>query len=154
MNKKIKRLAFDFFFQTNNMAEAIPSTSTEVAEDTSSVKQESKAENEPAKPPKQYFQCSTCSLREKFDHFTTRPPKMKHFEFTENCYVMVDPFVPPNRGEYLVLGAHCVKCNRTVCRDSSCSFYFGGTYCVKCAKECARTFPKAVQEKLNRIVSN
>lgn len=130
------------------MDQAIPSTSSQ----KENIKQEQNNETETAKKPVQYFQCSTCPLKEKFDYFGNHPPKMKQFKLTENCYVMVDPFVPPNRGEYLILGAHCIKCNRTVCRDASCSFYFGGTYCVKCAKENGKVFPKVVQDKLNRIV--
>lgn len=133
------------------MNEAIPSTSTQTVNED--IKQETKLEPETETKKKvvQYFQCSTCPLKEKFDYFGNHPPKMRDFKFVENCYVMVDPFVPPNRGEYLVLGAHCVKCNRTVCKDASCSFYFGGTYCVKCAKESVKGFPKVVQDKLNRI---
>lgn len=135
------------------MSQPVPGTSSQPPEDIKPlVKEETQSQpSEVKKKPVQYFQCSTCSLKEKFDYFGVQPQKMKHFRYAESCYVMVDPFVPPNRGEYLVLGAHCVKCNRTVCRDTSCSFYFAGTYCVKCAKECAGNFPKIVQEKLMKI---
>lgn len=131
-----------------------PGTSTQLHEEDTKpqIKEECQSQtSEVKKKPVQYFHCSTCSLKEKFDYFGNKPSKMKRFRYAENCYVMVDPFVPPNKGEYLILGTHCIKCNRTVCRDTSCSFYFDGTYCISCAKECANTFPKAVQDKLSKI---
>lgn len=137
------------------MNEAIPGPSTQPPEDIKpTLKEEPQVQpSEVKKKPIQYFQCSSCSLKEKFDYFGDQPPKMKHFRYNENCYVMVDPFVPPNR-EYLVLGSHCIKCNKTVCRDTSCSFYFDGTYCVDCAKECSDKFPKVVQDKISKINAN
>lgn len=135
------------------MDDATPGTSKQSSEDTKpAIKQEAQKETETKKKPVQYFHCSTCHLREKFDYYGNQPPKMKHFKFSENCYVMVDPFVPPKEGEYIVLGAHCVTCNRTVCKEAGCSFYFGGTYCVRCAKECTSKFPKTVQERVNKII--
>lgn len=136
------------------MNEPVPSTSSQASEDTKpTLKEEITSQPLEIKSKRavQYFQCSTCSLKEKFDYFGDQPPKMKRFRYAEHCYLMVDPFVPPNRGEYLVLGAHCVMCNRTVCRDTCCSFYFGGTHCIKCAKANIAQFPKVVQEKLNKI---
>lgn len=108
--------------------------------------------SEDKKPPIQYFHCSICNLKEKFDYFGCNPPFVKHYKLLENAYCVEDPFSPPKQGEVLVLGSHCEKCNCSVCKDSNCSFYYAGTYCIKCAKDNSKTFPSAVQEKLNRII--
>lgn len=112
-----------------------------------------KEEEEPPKLRKvqEYFKCTTCPFKEKFIYFGKQPPNMKYFMYTERFYVMVDPFVPPNKNEYLILGTHCKICGKMVCRDTACSFYFDGTYCIKCAKENISKFPEAIQDKLNKI---
>lgn len=127
-------------------------------DDIAEVKQETDSKtNKPATPenekkPPQYFQCSYCPLNEKFEYFGDDPSFAKAYKLLENSYVIEDPFLPPKQGQFIILGAHCIKCNKTVCKDSNCSFYFDGTYCIKCAKYSSKTFPHVVQEKLNRIV--
>lgn len=109
-------------------------------------------EEEDSKPEIKCFECSLCNLREKYDYFGNNPPFSREYRLEEHAYIIEDPFLPPKRGEFLVLGSHCIKCGSGVCKDTQCSFYFGGTYCMKCAKENQKKFPGAVQEKLNRIV--
>lgn len=99
-----------------------------------------------------YFECSTCVLRVQFEYFGKDPPWYKHFHLLEEAYVIEDPFSPPKRRKIIILGAHCVKCNRIVCKDTTCSVYFEGTYCVNCAKTNIDLFPDSVRGKLNKIV--
>ena len=43
------------------------------------------------------FQCSNCGLCEMCHYFGTSPPFVKKsLEFSEECYVMLDPFSPYN----------------------------------------------------------
>ncbi|KAB0803574.1 hypothetical protein PPYR_00544 [Photinus pyralis] len=101
---------------------------------------------------KRYFSCKLCNLHERYDYFGKSPEFVRNYKLKEDSYVLEDPFAPPKRGEYLILGAHCVQCKISVCKDSNCSFYINGTYCMPCAKSCRYNFPKLVQEKLNRII--
>lgn len=125
-----------------NTEELVPHTLDEKKPDIST---------ETEKPVYKYFQCSICLLKEKYEYFGTNPPYTKIYKLLEDSYCIEDPFVPPKQGQFIVLGAHCIKCRNSVCKDTNCSFYFGGTYCIKCAKCHAGTFPEVVREKLNRI---
>ncbi|KAK5649132.1 hypothetical protein RI129_004024 [Pyrocoelia pectoralis] len=109
-------------------------------------------EQENIEEEKLYFSCTLCNLHERYDYFGKSPEFVHNYKFKEDSYIIEDPFSPPKRGEYLVLGSHCIKCKISVCKDNNCSFYFDGTYCIKCAKSCKYEFPKVVQEKLNRII--
>lgn len=102
--------------------------------------------------PIKYFQCEICNLRERYEYFGNDPPFTKQYKLLENSYVIEDPFVPPKQNQFIILGTHCIKCTKSVCKDSSCSFYYNGTYCMQCAKINCDMFPPSVQEKINRIV--
>lgn len=106
----------------------------------------------PSKVDIKFFECSTCILRVQFEYFGKDPPWYKNYRLMEEAYVIEDPFSPPKQNKIIILGAHCVKCNRIVCKDSTCSIYFEGTYCIKCAKSNMDLFPTSVQSKLNKIV--
>lgn len=112
----------------------------------------SKNPGEPSKIDIKYFECSTCALRVQFEYFGKNPPWYKNYCLLEEAYVIEDPFSPPKQNKIIVLGTHCVKCDRIVCKDSTCSIYFEGTYCIKCAKSNLELFPASVQGKLNKIV--
>lgn len=99
-----------------------------------------------------YFECSTCVLRVQFEYFGKNPPWYKNYCLLEEAYIIEDPFYPPKQKKVLILGAHCVKCNRIVCKDSNCSVYFKGTFCIKCAKSNIDSFPISVQVKLNKVL--
>lgn len=102
---------------------------------------------------KTYFECSSCVFRTIYEYFGREPPKFKGYKLLENAYVIENPFIPPKQNNFIVIGAHCVKCEKTVCKDDSCSFYYVGTYCLECAKKEASKFPSVVQEKFNKILS-
>lgn len=112
----------------------------------------SSVKEEEVKEEIKYFECSSCTLKEKYEYFGNSPPYAKDYKLKENAYVIEDPFIPPKRGQFLVLGSHCTKCNKVVCKNTGCSIFFCATYCIKCAKEQSHSFPTQVQEKLNRIV--
>ncbi|KAI4467096.1 cysteine-rich pdf motif domain-containing protein 1 [Holotrichia oblita] len=99
------------------------------------------------------FQCAICQLNEKYDYFGMNPPYMRHYLLLEDSYTIEDPFLPPKQGEFIILGANCIKCRKSVCKDQECSIYFDGTICLKCAKDCMSIFPTALQDKINKIIS-
>lgn len=121
--------------------------------DTKPNVKEEESQEKPPKEPKKYFQCNKCQLREQYDYFGFEPPFLKKCKLLEEAYVIEDPFTAPKQNEILILGSHCIKCQKTVCKDTECSFYFNGTFCIPCAKLDSKTFPRSVQEKLNKIVS-
>lgn len=98
------------------------------------------------------FTCENCMLREKYEYFGKEPPYNRKFKYLEEVYAIENPFQPPRQGEILILGSHCIQCNKSVCKDQQCSFFYEGTYCIQCAKGNEMAFPKPVQEKLNKIV--
>ncbi|XP_022911884.2 cysteine-rich DPF motif domain-containing protein 1 [Onthophagus taurus] len=99
-----------------------------------------------------YFQCSLCSMREECDYFGMNPPFTNKYLLKEDVYILEDPFVPPKTGQFIILGSVCVKCKKGVCKDGECSLYFDGTFCMKCAKDSLSSFPKPIQDKINKIV--
>lgn len=120
---------------------------------SSEIKQESTVKKEENEPEIKYFHCYNCQLKEKYEYFGSNPPFFKKYLLLEDAFVIEDPFLPPKQGEILILGAHCIKCRNSVCKDTNCSMYYEGTYCIKCAKLNIKSFPLSVQEKLNRIIS-
>ncbi|XP_066253708.1 cysteine-rich DPF motif domain-containing protein 1 [Euwallacea similis] len=99
-----------------------------------------------------YFNCDLCGLRQRYEYFGNSPPFYRGFKLQEEAYVIEDPFIAPKQGEILILGAHCIHCQKMVCKDSSCSLYYAGTHCINCIKDNVSFFPKVIQDKLNRIV--
>ncbi|KAJ8971293.1 hypothetical protein NQ314_000770 [Rhamnusium bicolor] len=123
-----------------------------IVEDSSVSVDTSTKADETLKEEIQYFQCSSCIFKEKYEYFGSNPPQVKNYILLEDAYVIEDPFLPPKQGKIVILGAHCVKCRKSVCKDVNCSLYFDGTYCIECAKENIKSFPPSVQEKLNRVI--
>lgn len=104
------------------------------------------------KPEIKYFKCYLCNLEEQYDYYGKEPSFMKKFVMQENCYMIEDPFVASRKGEFFTIGADCSICNRTVCKDAECSFYYLKTYCVKCLKEREKDFPQFLHEKIKKIL--
>lgn len=102
------------------------------------------------------FTCKSCGLHETVQYFGKQPPFVYGVEFCEPTYVMKDPFQPPipkwkSKPEYFIaLGAHCIRCNDLVCRDTKCSFYYKNTYCLTCAKNATSMFPTDIQQKIKK----
>lgn len=109
------------------------------------------AKNEDVPLEHKQFVCYNCGLSEKYEYFGKNPHFLKAFNLLEDCYVIEDPFLPPKTGECIILGAKCVKCEKEVCCDVNCSFYFCRTYCVICAKENIKNFPENIQKKIDKI---
>jgi len=99
------------------------------------------------------FECGLCSLCELCQYYGTSPPfAARGLQFTEPCYVMLDPFSPYNpkkSNNFLVLGADCSACSVTVCVD--CSIFFTKTFCVQCAQFNINEFPADVQSRIVKI---
>ncbi|KAJ8924012.1 hypothetical protein NQ315_006788 [Exocentrus adspersus] len=109
-------------------------------------------EEEKPKEEVKYFQCSFCVFKQPYEYFGRNPPQIKNYILLEDAYVIENPFFPPKKGKVIILGTHCIKCRKSVCKDVNCSVYFDGTYCIQCAKNNLQNFPPSVQEKLNRII--
>lgn len=99
-----------------------------------------------------YFECSSCILRVQYEYFGRDPPWYKNYRLLEDVYAIEDPFSPPKQKKIVILGTHCVKCDKLVCKDTTCSIYYEETYCIRCAKQNINLFPESIREKLNKIV--
>lgn len=98
------------------------------------------------------WKCFCCNLEEYYNYKGCKPPFAKHLLFTEDCYIMKDPFSPPGKGEILVLGADCSICNKTVCME--CSFYYTKRFCKKCALKNIKNFPIMFEKKILQFENN
>lgn len=95
------------------------------------------------------WKCFCCSLEERYNFKGTKPPFAKHLYFSEDCYIMKDPFSPPNRGEILVLGADCSICGNPVCME--CSLFYAKRFCKVCALKNIEHFPLKLQSKIMHL---
>ncbi|XP_011329720.1 cysteine-rich DPF motif domain-containing protein 1 [Ooceraea biroi] len=95
------------------------------------------------------FTCSICNLKERYDYKGARPPFARQLLYSEDCYVMKDPFSPPNKGEILVVGADCSKCKRAVC--STCSIYYARRFCLECASGELQNLPLQLHGKIRSL---
>lgn len=98
------------------------------------------------------FRCSYCPLEERFDFKGTKPPFARQLTYSEECYIMKDPFSLPNRGEVLVLGADCTFCEKPVCLG--CSIYFGKRFCLNCASSNIQNLPSQLHSKINNLINS
>lgn len=104
------------------------------------------------------FKCSSCGMSELVDYFGSKPPFVRNIEFTEDSYIMKDPFrQPPTKNgtntmtEYFILlGSHCKLCDAVVCQD--CRQFFKHTFCIPCAESEVTNFPLEIQSKIRRAV--
>lgn len=133
-----------------------PSTSAITAE--KSVKQENIEPLKEDDEPKIEFKCEICAFSERCHYKGKRPPFANKIELIEESYVMKDPFSPPpgahstksNSEYFIVIGAHCMDCDRMVCKSSECSIFYTKTFCLSCAKNHIRSFPVEVQSKIKK----
>ncbi|XP_063704299.1 cysteine-rich DPF motif domain-containing protein 1 [Culicoides brevitarsis] len=108
------------------------------------------------------FNCDNCGMSEICHYKGKNPYFVKNINFTEDCYVMKDPFSPPPGADtkksfteyYLVLGAHCKSCDKCVCRGNECSFYYGATFCLDCAMRRIKEFPLEIQSKIRKQIAS
>lgn len=96
------------------------------------------------------FTCTKCGLQERYFYKGRNPPSNKKIVFLEDCYVMKDPFSPPNKNQFLLLGSECSLCNKAVCQSPNCSIFYTRRFCRSCAEENMEHFPAAVQIKLKK----
>lgn len=100
-------------------------------------------------PPTLYeFVCTSCNLNEKANYKGTSPPFSRNIDLKYPSYVMKDPFSPPGKGEILVLGADCTRCNNSVCISKDCSVFYQKMYCMDCALNSVDDFPVEIKNKL------
>jgi len=102
------------------------------------------------------FQCSSCGLCELCHYFGSSPPFVrKSLEFSEECYVMLDPFTPyspKSANSFIVLGGECSECRVTVCVE--CSIYFSRRFCINCAQYNINEFPPDVQSRIVKVAES
>ncbi|XP_015591190.1 cysteine-rich DPF motif domain-containing protein 1 [Cephus cinctus] len=104
------------------------------------------------KDPGGTFKCFFCHLNEHFDYKGSQPPFSKQICYSENCYIMKDPFSLPNRGEVLVLGGDCSVCNKSVCLG--CSIFYTKRFCKECAFNNVKQFPLQLHNKITSLAQS
>lgn len=126
------------------------------------VNEISEKNEHPEPEPKINFECALCSLNELCDYKGTHPPFARQIHFSENCYVMRDPFSPqpgPHSNKstsesYLTLGADCALCGQSICKSSECSLFYDKTFCLQCAMAQIKQFPLEMQTKIKKQVAS
>lgn len=98
------------------------------------------------------FRCTYCSLQERYDFKGSKPPFARQIVYSEECYVMRDPFSLPNKGEVLILGSDCSICEKSVCLG--CSIYFGKRFCSKCAVTNMNILPVQLHPKIKNLIKD
>lgn len=114
-----------------------------------------------APSPKIQFTCENCGFNEACEYKGLNPTFAKKIQFTEECYVMQDPFSPPpgklsdksNSEYFIVLGADCSSCHKVVCVAATCSIFYMKTYCLQCAYRLVKDFPLEVQSKIRKLTA-
>lgn len=112
--------------------------------------------------PKIPFKCESCGFVAVCNYKGVAPPFSRNIKFTEECYVMQDPFSPPpgnatsksNSEYFIVIGADCCSCTKIVCAASTCSLFYQKTYCCNCAYQTIASFPLEIQSKIRKIISS
>lgn len=96
------------------------------------------------------FTCSFCPLKEHYDYKGAKPPFARQLVYSEECYIIKDPFSLPNRGEVLVLGADCGMCKQAVCLG--CSIFYTKRFCPKCAFSNMQYLPSQLHGKIKNLI--
>lgn len=132
-----------------------PSTSFDFKYDPylENIKDE-KPETQEAEEEIKIFKCSICLLEEQYGYKGQNPPFSRHVKMLEDSYIMEDPYFPPGKNEFIILGADCFICNNSVCKSPECSFFYLKTYCMNCLKENISYFPEIVQLKVSKIIKS
>lgn len=100
------------------------------------------------------FTCELCNLSENYNYKGKNPPFSKHIKFLEECYTMKDPFSPPDKHQFLIIGSNCTLCSKSVCQSTECSFFYEKRYCLPCALNNLTKFPEALRIKLQKLNSS
>lgn len=97
------------------------------------------------------FTCALCGLSEKCIYKGKEPMFNKQLVFLNDCYIIKDPFSPPNKGQILILGSDCSVCLKPVCQSPECSFFYEKSFCRECTYTHINSFPLPVQLKLKAV---
>lgn len=105
------------------------------------------------------FHCVICNFQMCCDYKGNAPHFAKNIQFSDECYVIKDPFSPPPGNlstkslceHFIVIGSDCSYCNRSVCQLNSCSIFYHKFYCSDCAFQLLNTFPVEVQCKIRKF---
>lgn len=132
------------------------STACEVPMPTES---ENKEVKQPIEIPKVPFTCKICNFKIDCEYKGTTPKFAKNIQFSEECYLIQDPFSPPPGNlstkstceHFIVLGSVCVSCGQAACQQNTCSIFYRNTYCSDCAYQLLYTFPVEVQSKIRKF---
>jgi len=95
------------------------------------------------------FQCALCQWSERYHGHGTSVPFARAVVFSEDAYVMRDPFVPYAANAYVFLGAPCSLCQKLVC--AHCSVFYARRFCALCSLERLEHFPVQVQKKIQQL---
>lgn len=107
--------------------------------------------NDNSNEPAPVFICSNCSLKQSYDYKGCNPPFAKNICTIDESYIMKDPFSPSNKNEFLILGADCSICKKSVCVATNCSIFFKNTFCKKCAIKQKDLYPERLQKIIEHV---
>lgn len=97
------------------------------------------------------LKCAFCSLEEHYDYKGRKPPFARQIYFSEDCYVMKDPWSAPNKAQVLVIGGDCSLCEKSICLG--CSIFYTKRFCRECANEKIDSFPSQLHTKIKNLKS-
>lgn len=95
-----------------------------------------------------WFNCKICGIKEVYTTKEKKPKFLQNISFSNNCYVMKDPFSPPEKKQFLVLGGDCFSCKQPVCQAPECSIFYKERFCQNCAWKKKNDFPQQLQAKI------
>ena len=89
-----------------------------------------------------HFSCAVCSNTYPYIYHGKKPPFCSQVEYHEVGYIFRDPFA--SYPLPLFMGSTCSVCDRTVCADPACSFYYMKRMCISCIGERKEDMPSQV----------
>ena len=145
-----KGLLNSFNFISQDMeAEDKTDAATELKETPAPEQEESK--QQPPADEGGLFKCSLCSFSERYHGHGASVPFARGINFSEDAYVMRDPFTTFAPNAFLFLGAPCSLCNLPVCVD--CSIFYTKRFCSPCANHHLQQFPVEVQKRIRHMMA-
>lgn len=145
-------------FQSSSNLKEMKSEKIEKTEVEIEVKPEVKPEKV-EQIPQIPFTCKICDFKMMCQYKGKTPRFAKNIQFTEECYLIQDPFSPPPGNlsskslceHFIVIGSDCSRCASAVCQLNSCSIFYRKFYCGECAHQLLYTFPAEVQSKIRKF---
>ena len=93
------------------------------------------------------FQCEMCGNRYKYKKFSKFKNEKVNLYLLEDVFYIDDPFQLKSAMPFIV-GGRCSICSRTICVGQKCSIFYTKRFCLGCAKEDMKHFPKELHKEI------